>query len=254
MVQWERPAPKEEKSGSGGFDVSGVAARPDGSLALVASDPPEQFLFIGADERGIGTEVHLPRIESWPFRIASDVNGNLWLSGFAHQWMLVPGGTMRDAYLAKYDVNGNFVWEEAYGWWDFRMITDVVPLSSGDLIVAGAHGERSWIAKFDPIGSVLWEHDIGLQKGAVLTATPDGRFAFTALDRTGESGSCTGNTWQHGYSTLKATNPSRPSSGRIGISTVKRVTITLRRHLQGTARMWSQAPVGRIHYTHCQSR
>jgi len=187
-VHWERSTTIPEGRGpAAGFQLTGVTVLPDRSLALLAIDPPDQYLFLGTNKDGIGSEVLLPRDGSWPLGINSGAGGDLWLSGFANQWMFVPGDTKRDAYLAKYDTDGNLIWERTYGWWDFRMITRVVPLPSGDLVVAGAHGrDGGWIAKLDQSGSILWEHDMGLRQGVGVAALPDGYLAVTAIEGAGE--------------------------------------------------------------------
>lgn len=187
VLHWEKSFPKQEKPGTAGFQIIGAARLSDGSLALLAFDAPKEFLFLGADERGIGREKVLPRNDSWAFRMNSGQD-DLWLSGYANEWMFVPGDSKRDGYLAKYDSNGDLIWERTYGWWDFRMITDVVQLPSGELAVAGAHGmRRGWIAKLDQSGSLLWEHDIGLPNRIEAVDLPEARIAVVAFSRADQS-------------------------------------------------------------------
>jgi Beta-propeller repeat/PQQ-like domain len=105
--------------------------------------------------------------------VVADGLGNVYISGSANAPLDVPrlyGGY--DAFLAKYDAEGNQVWIREFGTADFTDSANGVAVDGlGNVFVAGstggslggmnAGGGDAFLAKFDANGNQLWIHQYG---------------------------------------------------------------------------------------------
>jgi hypothetical protein len=95
-------------------------------------------------------------------------NGNLNLGGTTH------GSSSNDAFLAKYDAAGNFIWSKAYGGSSSQEGL-AVHAKGSDIIIAGDfhdninlgcgnHGSSNWdiyVARLNYSGTCIWSKDFG---------------------------------------------------------------------------------------------
>ena len=105
--------------------------------------------------------------------VLADGLGNVYISGSSNAPIAVPrvhGGY--DAFLAKYDADGNRVWIQEFGTADFvDSARDISVDNLGNVFVAGttggslggpsAGGADAFLAKFDIDGNQLWIHQYG---------------------------------------------------------------------------------------------
>ncbi len=143
-VEWDRVIGGTGLNGAQTWDeMNDVAKCPDGN-----------YLVIG----GITSTANTP---SGPI---SDVNYNIYGSG-------------DDYWLAKYDPNGNKLWDRRYGGEGVDKPYHILPLSDGNYILVGDseslpgppgtktspnYGARDyWIVKVDPAGTQLWDQSYG---------------------------------------------------------------------------------------------
>lgn len=99
----------------------------------------------------------------YAYGAAIDSSGNLYVSGtFAN-------GSTTDAFVAKYDPNGNRTWLRSFGSNDSDTAFDVAVDAQGNYYVAGATNVRlnflspnsdGFIAKYDANGNQLWRQTI----------------------------------------------------------------------------------------------
>jgi hypothetical protein len=118
-------------------------------------------------------------------------NGNtLWLGGLTHHRSWVPGGDMADRYLGKLDIRDNTIAEYSFSSSCWAYIDDLVPLPSGDVIVAGLDCGTAWLAQISHDGKILWERKFGLGKSVSVATLGDRIFAiaFDAVRKGGQSG------------------------------------------------------------------
>lgn len=130
------------------------------------------------------------RYEDTVMRVASDANNNVYVAGhFADvsdwggpQPLKAHGGSDNDIVLAKYDVNGDFVWAKNFG----NMFNDVVggltvdpaghitlvgsfenkgPISFGDKDEHNSLGEAdAYVVRFTTDGQLEWAHSFGAER------------------------------------------------------------------------------------------
>lgn len=122
-----------------------------------------------------------------------------------------------DAWLIKYDTEGNEIWKKAYGgseWdviWDIKETTDgnymfFAISSSTDGDVEGNIGETDfWIVKINTEGEIIWENNYGglsLEDGGRILQTPDNGYLMIGASSS-NNGDFTENNGDLDYAILK---------------------------------------------------
>ena len=107
------------------------------------------------------------------------------------------GAGKTDLWLAKFDGNGNQLWEKLWGGTEQDVGSDVLSLDDGGLAISGwtmsdgAQGPDGWLIRTDADGNPLWEQTYG-GKGSdeprVVVAMPDGGFALAGETTTNSAG------------------------------------------------------------------
>src|SRR5688572_5687961 len=82
-----------------------------------------------------------------------------------------PGSTNYfDAWVVKVDVNGNILWQKAFGGLSFEIPVSIIKSSDGGYMIAGytsrdennVSGDRdAWIVKLDRTGNIIWQKKYG---------------------------------------------------------------------------------------------
>ncbi|MGK7915749.1 MAG: SBBP repeat-containing protein, partial [Prochloraceae cyanobacterium] len=100
--------------------------------------------------------------------IAIDNSGNLYLSGVTDS---TSGGSDSDAWIAKYNADGNLLWDRQLGSSEYDYSQAVATDSNGNVYLSGGTNgaieggnaglNDAWVAKYDPEGNLLWTKQIG---------------------------------------------------------------------------------------------
>lgn len=146
------------------------------------------------------------------FSITSDANGNIYVAGYYGDATDFDPGTAthsfgfngsQDAFIAKYDNDGNYVWAISIGGIEVEQISKVVIDGNGDVIVAGyfqnivdfdpgpgsaeltiigggPNGYNLFFAKYTSAGDYAWAKQIPAQSTQVTIATNQSGNVFVA--------------------------------------------------------------------------
>ena len=109
--------------------------------------------------------------------VATDTSGNVYLSGFT--WSSLPGTTSAggvDAFVARYDADGNQLWIKQFGSDAGDSARDVATDTSGNVYVSGgtsgslpdntsAGSSDAFVARYDADGNQLWIKQFGSDAG-----------------------------------------------------------------------------------------
>ncbi len=82
--------------------------------------------------------------------VTTDTNGNIYIAGDIYN-----GSNQYDAFVAKYDPDGNQIWNTTYGNSTDQKAYGIVLDNDGNVIITGQSGTRGFVAKFDPLGSII---------------------------------------------------------------------------------------------------
>jgi hypothetical protein len=94
---------------------------------------------------------------AYAFGVAADPAGNAFVVGESVTNAPIDGGGESGrAFLAKLDVDGNFLWSRQFGD-NIASARDVAVDLSGNAYIAGPGG---FVRKYDPFGSLLWSRDL----------------------------------------------------------------------------------------------
>lgn len=105
--------------------------------------------------------------------IAIDNAGNLYVTGTAFNWIINDPNTFTgdDIWIAKYDRNGNLLWQEEWGTSNTDSAEGITVDSAGNVYLTGstagdlngtnAGGDDAWLAKYDTHGNRLWMEQLG---------------------------------------------------------------------------------------------
>lgn len=120
---------------------------------------------------------------------ALDSQGNIWVGGRINQHAWFPGADMADAYLGRFNRNGQKLTEFVFGGWSWRQIVTLHPRRDGGILVTGpiersSKGSGTWLASISDQGKIFWEKTIGLPANAAITEGRDGNIAFVGLRNT----------------------------------------------------------------------
>jgi hypothetical protein len=147
---------------------------------LLASDDGRASLLVDPNRSGFGTPLPLP-VEAYDLHLAEGLDDSLWIGGYSRPRTSMFSVPLSSAYLAKVDRLGHFFWKREFGGETRRTIESMVSLPSGDIVVSGQDGFRTWLANISSDGKVIWERFVGLGKGSAVT-TIDGAIALAAVE------------------------------------------------------------------------
>ncbi|MBW4681674.1 MAG: DUF4347 domain-containing protein [Microcoleus vaginatus WJT46-NPBG5] len=122
--------------------------------------------------------------------VATDSNGNFYVSGQTDVFQASTNITLSDASLAKYDSNGNELWRQVWEGVRDAAFTDVAVDSIGNVFTSGYNQdfgvERSMVAKYDTQGNQLWLKPVeGAYRDMFLGVAVDNAGNVLASGRTG---------------------------------------------------------------------
>ncbi len=121
-----------------------------------------------------------------PYAMTVDKNGNVYLAGYTYETL--PGQVnlgLMDAFLAKYDTNGNELWTRQFGSNKVDQAQAVSVDGAGNVYVGGRTagifpfqitmgGTDAFVAKYDANGNELWTRQFGTSDfDAVSTVAAD---------------------------------------------------------------------------------
>lgn len=171
-VLWSKPIPAGPQSGA--LILSERIRNTDGSLAFVTTGG----LMTAPDESGPGPVTPWRSKNGRVLVIAQGKENTFWLGGLINQRSYVPGGDISDAYLAKIDNQGRLIDEHIYkSWVSFRGIRDLLPLDSGEVVVA----DNNWLAQVADNGRIVWEKKFQREKNTALSRIGD-RIIVAAIE------------------------------------------------------------------------
>jgi hypothetical protein len=115
--------------------------------------------------------------------VAVDSSGNVYVSGSTYNFLSDPYPSLIDAFVNKYDTNGNLVWTRLSGQHSESFSYGVSVDNSGDIYQVGYTGTNvfganaggfsgtsdAFVIKYDPGGAVLWKKEWGDQFNQVTT-------------------------------------------------------------------------------------
>ncbi len=103
--------------------------------------------------------------------VSADGLGNVYISGFTKGDLEGRGAGLEDAFVSKYDGDGNLLWTRQPGTWDIDKSDGVSADGLGNVYItgytradlAGPHvGSRdAFLIKYDSDGDVLWSEQLG---------------------------------------------------------------------------------------------
>ncbi len=103
--------------------------------------------------------------------VATDSNGNVYLSGSTNGNLGGLNSGLTDAWLTKYDSHGNLLWTEQLGTSEWDESQGVATDSNGNVYLSGSTngnlgdlnsgGYDAWLAKYDSHGNLLWTEQLG---------------------------------------------------------------------------------------------
>ncbi|MGC8894892.1 MAG: hypothetical protein ACP5QG_08625 [candidate division WOR-3 bacterium] len=115
--------------------------------------------------------------------IVQATDGNYIITGYTDSW----GAGGNDAFILKFDQNGNLLWMRVFGGPSTERGTSLANLADGGIIVGGlveswGNGSRDFmVAKFDIDGIYQWSNAIGganYDEGIAIDQTSDGGYAI----------------------------------------------------------------------------
>ncbi len=104
--------------------------------------------------------------------VATDPSGNVYVAGGTTGSLAGPNAGSRDAFVIKYDSNGNQVWSRQFGTSSFDTATSVATDKQDNVYLSGStegdlggpkQGSSSdaWVAKYDSNGNRVWIQQFG---------------------------------------------------------------------------------------------
>ena len=108
--------------------------------------------------------------------IAIDANHNLFISGTTDGSLGNTNAGNSDIWVAKYDSQGNLLWNQQFGTPDLERFQGVATDLNGDVYISGSTlrtvegsftiDSDAWIAKYDSQGNLLWNQQLGSPSGS----------------------------------------------------------------------------------------
>jgi hypothetical protein len=101
---------------------------------------------------------------------------------------------VHDAFVRRYDLDGNLVWTRQFGTLGFDVAFSVTH-DAGNVVVAGTVGQTSqpynqnaFVRVYDPSGALLWNHELGAFYSVTVNAVAvDGNGHIVVAGETGEA-------------------------------------------------------------------
>jgi len=172
-----------QQLGSGGFDsTTGVATDIDGNIYISGFSNGITDGANGGGSVGWVTKYDSQGTLLWDRQldasgsetsagIVTDLFGNFYISGDTTRSADGPDSENTDAWVAKYDGEGNLLWNQQLGSAEFDYSQAVTTDSEGNVYLAGGTNgaidggnaglNDAWVAKYDTQGNLLWTDQLG---------------------------------------------------------------------------------------------
>lgn len=143
--------------------------------------------------------------------LATDLNGDVYLAGSTLRTIEGSFAIDSDAWVAKYDSQGNLLWNQQLGSAsNSESPTGVVTDSNGNLYISGATrgtpgqgGSSAWLIKYDNQGNLLWNQQLeasGAEDSAGIAIDNSGNLYLSGVTD-GEFGDGDSDAWIAKYDT-----------------------------------------------------
>ena len=142
--------------------VSGVTDGEDGDASLTKYDSQGNLLWA----RQLGSSEY-----DYAQDVTTDINNNIYISGGTNGSLDGSNVGLNDAWVAKYDSQGNLLWTRQLGTSDSDSSEGVATDSDGNVYISGSTqgtlgetnvgGSDAWVAKYDSQGNLLWTEQLG---------------------------------------------------------------------------------------------
>ncbi|MEM9539517.1 MAG: S8 family serine peptidase [Cyanobacteria bacterium P01_E01_bin.42] len=114
-------------------------------------EPTQQWL------KQFGTDQHDQAVD-----IINDRDSNFYILGETRGDLEGNNAGQQDAFLAKYDSEGNQIWTQQFGGAENEWMRQLASDRDGNIYIAGSTGSQSWdrhtlVAKFDDNGQQIWQ-------------------------------------------------------------------------------------------------
>ncbi|ELS01647.1 Beta-propeller repeat protein [Xenococcus sp. PCC 7305] len=103
--------------------------------------------------------------------VTTDLSGNVYIAGGTNGSIDRGNAGLNDAWVAKYDGEGNLLWTEQLGTVGNDAAEGITTDSEGNVYISGftnetlgeanAGGSDAWVAKYDSNGNLLWTEQFG---------------------------------------------------------------------------------------------
>ncbi|RIA56570.1 hypothetical protein [Dichotomicrobium thermohalophilum] len=174
-------------------EAHAVVEMPDGGYALAGHTRSHGMLdrdawVLRLDPRGkvVWQQVLGGPMTEKVFGITSTDDGHVVIAGKTYS--IGRGGS--DALVARFDTNGELLWQKTYGGAQNDGARAIAPLAEGGFVVAGSKGGEEdddvWVIALDGNGDKLWDRSHGTsgEDGAVsITQSADGGFAVAGYSQ-----------------------------------------------------------------------
>ena len=142
--------------------LSGVTDGEDGDASITKYDSQGNLLWT----RQLGTSEY-----DYSQDVATDNSGNIYISGGTNGSLDGSNAGVNDAWVAKYDSEGNLLWNRQIGTSSADSSEGVATDSDGNVYLSGSTqgtlgeanlgGNDAWVAKYDSEGNLLWTEQLG---------------------------------------------------------------------------------------------
>ena len=155
--------------GLGNIYISGTT---EGSLGGPGAGGFDAFLFkFDGDGNQLWSQQFGTSSFDWSYSVAVDSVGNSYVSGWTRGSLGGPNAGSADAFLSKFDTDGNHLWSQQIGTSDYDQSNSVAVDGLGNAYISGptlgslgAPNAGDWdafLSKFDANGNHLWSQQIG---------------------------------------------------------------------------------------------
>ncbi|MBW4575909.1 MAG: SBBP repeat-containing protein [Aphanothece sp. CMT-3BRIN-NPC111] len=140
-----------------------------GSLAAVNPTPGNEDAWV-AKYNSSGTQLWKKQLSTSSYEmskgVATDSNGNVYITGFTGGSLAAPNQGWSDAWVAKYNSSGTLLWKKQLGTSSLEGASDVAVDNNGNVYISGSTlisglvGNDAWIAKYNSSGTFLWKKQV----------------------------------------------------------------------------------------------
>ena len=195
-VEWARQIGTSEFDSGTGISVDGmgsiyVTGSTEGNLAGASAGGSDAFVSKYDANGNLDWTRQLGTFRSeFSTGVSADRLGNVYISGRTSGSLGGPhAGGIFDAFVSKYDADGNLDWTRQLGSSGFERSTSVSADRIGNVFIAGftegnlagtlAGGSDAFVSKYDADGNLAWTRQLGTSgRDSVSAASADGMGTF----------------------------------------------------------------------------